>query len=377
MAEAIGAAILTSLTVSAATAGATIIGSLTVAGLVGNIVIMGGLIGLSYALRPKQQKTTEPSAEQAQSILNQSVGARVRVYGRAKVGGTRAFYDSRGGVLYQIVMVAAHQISAFRETWLDDIQVAIAGTTGGNVVTGPFARGDASGSISAVYLEYRTGANDQTRSGVMRDWWPDIWSDEHQLKGIAYICTAFQSYNQEEFSKIFPSGYNTAVRATIDGALVFDPREPTHDPDAPGTWAWSDNPALIVMDYLTHADGMRLDRSRVDEASFVSFADLCDEPVDMSAGTDEKRYLCWGSIELTEEPKDVLRRMLDTCDGELYTTPDGQIAIRGGRWTGTNVTISDEHILSADFREGPEPWPPITNSNPSTLRLITATRRRN
>jgi hypothetical protein len=45
-----------------------------------------------------------------------------------------------------------------------------------------------------------------------------------------------------------------------------------------------------------------------------------------------------------------LKRLLATCDAELFTTPEGKVGIRGGKWEEPSVTIADEHIISySDF----------------------------
>src|SRR5690606_23810070 len=126
---------------------------------------------------------------------------------------------------------------------------------------------------------------------------------------------------------------------------VYDPREVGHDPADPGTWAWSENAGLAILDYLTHPDGMRLSKDDCDLESFAAFADLCDEAVPLAAGGTEKRYRLWGVYQLTDEPDAVIQRMRRACDAEFYQTPEGKIGIRGGKWEAPTVTLREGQIL--------------------------------
>src|SRR5690606_15493379 len=116
--------------------------------------------------------------------------------------------------------------------------------------------------------------------------WPDAWTSEHRLRGIAYTVAQFASGAAQNIQKVFPEMSNTPVRALCRLSKVWDPRS--------NITAWSDNPSLCILDYLTHRDGYRLTRDDIDIPSFAAFANLCDEPVPLAAGGTEKRYRLWG-----------------------------------------------------------------------------------
>lgn len=303
-----------------------------------SLAIGAGLSFASSLLTPRPKQPTLPRFDapsmQYQAVVNQSVAPRRRGYGRVKVGGVRAFFDSRSGFLWQIVMIHSGRIDALEEYWLGDTQVDLDGSS--IVANGSFA--------GYVLLTSFDGTDDQAAWGALVSAFPE-WTADHRLRGIAYIGARFTSPPTERYLEIFPEGFNTAPRAIIRASRVLDTRT--------GAFAWSENPAMILRDYLTHPDGYRrLTDDDIDVTSFNAFADLCDELVPLAAGGTEKRYRCWGLYELNDDPTQVIGRILATCDGELYTTGEGRVAIRGGAWAEPTVTIEARSIIGHDLEEG-------------------------
>lgn len=310
--------------------------SLAAAGMFANIVLGAALIGASYLTGSMRQPSMK--TPQAQAVINQSTGPRVRGYGRALLGGTRAFFDSNGGgTLFQIVMMHSGEIEAIEHFKVGDIVVNL--DPDGFVTNSAFQ----SGGRSQVRIIGHLGAANQPAEQVMVSNWSQ-WTTAHRLRGIAYFFAWFRSPKSEDFQKIFPESYNTPVRGLCRLSKVWDPRN--------NTTAWSDNSSLCILDYLTHSDGYRLTIDDIDVPSFAAFANLCDEPVPLAAGGTEKRYRLWGVYQLTEEPHAVLRKMLNTCDGELYQTPEGKVAIRGGKWTPPAVTLEAKDNLGHSMDQG-------------------------
>lgn len=316
-------------------AGATILG-VSAASLIGGVVVTGGLIAASYFLSPTAKKSIpfQSPAPQYQAVINQASGPRRRGYGRVKAGGTRAFWDSKDGLLYQIVMMHSGTIDGFEKYYLGDQEVTLAGD--GNVEQAP--------KTGYAYLYPFLGGTSQVALSGLVSAFPGIWTEQHQLKGIAYLAAVFKSPPAETYMEVFPEGHNTPVRAVVRLSSVFDPRN--------STTAWSDNPALCIRDFLVHADGYRLTTSDIDTASFSAMANLCDQAIALAAGGSEKRFRLWGMYDLNADPKETLSRMLATCDGELFENAAGKISIRGGKWDEPTVTIEDKNVLSFSLEQG-------------------------
>lgn len=323
--------------------------STALASAAATIIVGAAFIGVSMLLTPRPPVMKTP---QAQAVINQSTSPRIRGYGYALLGGTRAFWESKNGYLYQAVMMHSGEIDYIDHFRIGDIQVALNGD--GDVTTDPFVTVEgASGSpISGssgttnhnVRIVYHMGSVNQAPDQMLMDAFPDVWTPEHRLRGIAYFVTRFRSPRQEDFQRIFPEGHNTPVRALCRLSRVWDPRD--------DVTRWSDNASLCILDYLTHPDGFKKTRDDIDLNSFALFANVCDEQVPLAAGGTEKRYRLWGVYSLNDEPEDVLRKMRASCDGELYQNAEGKIAIRGGKWEAPTVNITERDILGHSMEQG-------------------------
>lgn len=322
--------------------------SAAVAGVAANLVVGAVLLGISVMMTPRPPVMKTP---QAQAVLNQSTSPRIRGYGYALLGGTRAFWDSRDGYLCQAVMMHSGEVDYIERFHIGDTTVTLDGN--GDVTTSQFVtqeggRGGIGGTpptnVYNVRISQHVGWANQPADQLLMNAFPGIWTAAHQLRGIAYFVTRFRSTKQEDFQRVFPEGYNTPVRALCRLSRVYDPRT--------DTFGWSDNASLAILDYLTHPDGFGKSRSDCDLNSFALFAALCDTQVPLAAGGSEKRYRLWGVYSLNAEPEDVLRKMRATCDAELYQNAQGKIAIRGGRWEAPTVTITDRDILGHSMEQG-------------------------
>lgn len=306
------------------------------AGGLSNVIVGGALSAVATkALTPKYDNP----AGSYQAVINQTTGPRYRYYGRMRVGGIRNFWDVKPkGVLHQSIMVNAGEIDGFENFYVGDVRAKF--DADGKVINKKLSRD----GHEYVEIEWRLGKDDSPAYSRLIQDFPSKWSAKHQAKGIATIYARFNAPSAHRFAKYFPEGYNTPVTAAIRGAKVFDPRT--------GLTAWSDNPALCILDYLRHRDGYRLSLDDIDLPSFIDFANVCDQMVDIKGGGQEKRYRLNGGYALNDDPTDVLARMSACCDAELYETFEGKQAIRGGSWIEPTVTLTEADILSHDLTQG-------------------------
>lgn len=283
--------------------------------------------------------------QDGQQTVRQSTAARRRHYGKVKVGGIVAFYEVDDKVLYVVVILGEGEIASFEEHWLTDLVVEL---DGNDVDYDQFITTGGERKVSIYPL---TGTASQSAHSELVSTFSGDWTTDHRLLGIANALLIFRDVGPEEFPIMYPNGA-PSYRAVIKGAKVYDPRDGGHSASNPSTWTWSDNPALCILDYLTHPDGMNRPRSMFSEASFTSAANDCDDAIPLKAGGTEKRYRLSGTYELTEKPADVLRRMLAVCDGELYQLSDGTWGLRVGKWAEPTVSIAADHILSYSIEQG-------------------------
>lgn len=320
-----------------ATALGSVITNAAVATAVANAIVGSGMLIAGQALARSRMPSSTSSRSDMQAVINQPAADRERGYGRAKLGGVRAFFDAKDGYLDQIIIVMHGEVSEFLEFYVGDVKVDRG--SDGWVTTDPWGKNGA----TLIQILARRGLSPSLAYQEMIDTWG--WTENHRLDGIATLFTRMESVKLEKFQKYYPEAHNTPFRVVCNLAPTFDPRT--------GRTEWSDNPALHALDYLTHPDGFRLPAEEMDQASFSRMAAICDQMVGRKDRSDERRYRHWGVYSLTADPKDVLAAILATCDAEVYETSEGKIAIRGGIWREPTVTITADHIISFDeLQEG-------------------------
>ena len=286
-----------------------------------------------------------PTAQEVHQTIKQAVAPRRRHYGsELKVGGVLAFFHSKDGALYMLILFSHGEVAHLVEHWLNDKPVTV--NAAGNVIDAQYTWN----ATNRVSILARTGTTTQSAYPQLISAFPEMWSEQHRLLGIANVLIIARDVPTDVFTEVYPAG-PPQYRIRLWGARVYDMRLGQSAAN-PATWAASDNPALIILDYLTHADGMARPRSMFDEASFQLAAEQCDAPVVLKTGGTEKRYRLSGSYDLSERPADVLGRMLAVCDGELYQTEDGTYGLRVGVWDPPTKTIASDHVLRFRFEQG-------------------------
>lgn len=130
-------------------------------------------------------------------------------------------------------------------------------------------------------------------------------------RGVAYLMLKL-TYDPD----LYPTGIPT-ITAIVKGNKVWDPR---------GTpaWAYSDSPALCILDYLTskrYGAGVLYGErdggaSEIDEQSFIDAANYHDDTVSLGPGTGT-RFTCNGRLDTAKPIATNLQELLSSCRSEL------------------------------------------------------------
>jgi hypothetical protein len=341
----------------AAEAGAAIsaVGATTVAGVsVSSLVSSLAIAAASYAINAL---FLAPSShhQSGQQIVRQAMVARSRHYGRVKPESSIVFEIANNHSLFVVQQFGQGPIAAFETLYLGDQDV---GPPGGTINDAPYA-GHAASVISL-------GGPADTATGFIHSdpVAGSVWSSAHNLYGVAHLGLLFLDPGMADFHATFPNGVPEA-RALLRGAKVYDPRvagqNSSDDPRNPATWAWSMNPALIVLDFLRNPDGYRMkpgpsveDIALFHVQDFIDAANDCDAAVAVYGGGTEPRYQCAGSYHFDEDSLTVLRRLMAACDGEIFERADGTIGFRVGVARAPAVTITADHVRTLKLAEGAE-----------------------
>lgn len=140
---------------------------------------------------------------------------------------------------------------------------------------------------------------------------------------------------------------NPTITCVAKGRKIWDTRTKT--------WDYSENPAMIIRDYLintTFGSGRYINESMIDEDSFKDAADYCDEIVtsyDTQGRTiTEPRYRLNIVINSKRSYLENLQSMLACCAGYLVFTK-GQVAMRIERADNPVYAFDDDNIIQSSM----------------------------
>ena len=277
---------------------------------------------------------------------------RRTIYGEVKAGGTVVFLETSDDnkYLHMIVAVADHEVddlafwslsptsTVYRHVNLNDDDVLL------------FNYGtDANGvkRYSTNASRYRNDDNEKlTRfkfyDGTQTVADADLVAETSApstmvLNGIAYIYARFQ-YDVDAFPNGIP-----AVTALVKGKKLFDPRD--------DTTSYSENPALVVRDYLTSATGLAATAAEIDDTSIIAAANICDETVSLDNAkypyiVSEDRFTCNGIIDADKPPATVLPRLLTSMVGHCSYS-DGKWLVLAGAYRTPTITLDEDDLRGA------------------------------
>ena len=284
---------------------------------------VGVSLALSALTKPKQP-TIPP--QEVQANISQAAAARRRSYGKVLLGGVRAFFEAKDGVLHIIIVHNEGAVSEILDFVIDGETVSL---NSSGITTD---EGDAFSFDGLVQI--------QTRNGTQSDYadllaaFPAMWTAAHRIEGSVTTYVRLTGPSPSRISAIFPKGANTVIQMIVNGAEVFDPRT--------NGVGFDDNPALVARDFMSHPDGMRIPEVHFDDDAIGTFADICDA----------QGYKAAGTYSLNDEPRNVLEAIMKTCDGQPYLTPEGKIGLMGGQYSEPDVTIGQDDILEVNWETG-------------------------
>ena len=230
----------------ASLATASFIGGATglVAGGVANLAVQS-LIGSNS---PSSAQSALSSA-QAQGILINSqsnVDPIPVIYGRRRVGGTRVFIEVSGSsneYLHLVLVLSEGPVTAIDNVYLDDVLSTDAKFTGLLTVT------------------KHLGTPGEAADAALTADVPK-WTSVCKLSNCAYLYVKLK-YDRNAFSGL------PTITADVRGRTLYDPRDGQ-------TW-YSNNPALVIRDYLSNAIyGRGIASSAIDDTSIAAAANACD-----------------------------------------------------------------------------------------------------
>lgn len=230
------------------------------------------------------------------------------------VGGVRfylAYTGTSDRYVHRCIAFAGHEIDSYTAFYLNGEEVTLDGS--GNV-TAPAAY------AGGVRILSHLGATDQTADSTLVSEVTE-WTTNHRARGVAYV------YIKHDTTIVADAPLLTAK---IKGKLVYDPRT--------DTTAWSDNPALIVRDFLSSDFGRNVPQSAINDDVFIASANVCDETV-----SGAKRYTCNGAFLLEADPEDIFEALVASMAGMPWFA-QGKWCVKAAKYEAPTLTFDEDDL---------------------------------
>lgn len=183
-----------------------------------------------------------------------------------------------------------------------------------------------------VRVQKHLGSPTQTADAFLTSTVPTEWGSADRLQGLAYVVMTLDLENQR-FQGAPPN-----PTFDVTGRLVLDTRT--------GVTAWSENPALIVRDFLTAEWGFNCTADDIDVAACNAAANACDVPITLTIGSTatpgQPTYTCNGSFTTGDSREAVLDDLCESMAG--FATYGAQWVIQAGAWTAPVMTLTDDDL---------------------------------
>lgn len=313
---------------------AMVLGSLTGA------VIAGALTG-TLTQKSTNSATSVKGSASGMLINKKSNNASIPVlYGSRKMGGTLVFVELSGTnneFLNVVLAVCEGEINSFNGIQLNGV----------SIFDSRFGLNSASGHLKVE--EYKGTANQAASNNIPN--YTSKWTSAHRLRGIAYIFCQFK-YNPS----IYPNGIPTIT--CFPDMKLYDIRTDQISPLS------GRNPAICIYDYLTNTRyGRAINTSLIDNASFTSAANYCDEVVVFNSTQSGHRYECHGVVDTSAGSMAILEKLLSSCKGFLIFS-GGKYKLIIDKIETPAFTFSEDNIIGS--------WSIAPTSKTSAFNRITA-----
>ena len=239
---------------------------------------------------------------QAELDTTQGVNFNVRdpastrkiIYGKCRIGGTIVFIntsDTDNNYLHLVIAVAGHEIEGYEEVYFDEEKVWESGSY-------------LNDWDDHCLLKFKDGTQTTADTDLVNA--ATGFTSAHILEGTAYVYARLD-YDREKFTSGVPN-----ISFVVKGKKVYDPRTTTT--------VWSDNPALILNDYLLDTKyGLGESSSNIDQTALTAAANVCDESITLLSGT-QKNYTCDGILDTGTTIKANVENILSSMIGTMHYT---------------------------------------------------------
>ena len=279
-------------------------------------------------------KTTKAQASRLNPTLEPSASRKI-VFGETAMNTDVRYFEPSGTdqeYMDYIIATSAHAVESIDEIWFDD-RIAWSSATGVDAFyTGYLTVATVLEGTSANYISINGGAK---------------WGSTRRLTGCSYVHIRLKrTGTTSKVDSPLVNGLPSRVTIRGKGAKIYDPRLDSTVTGGSGsqrandqtTWGASqsgyrDNPALQLLWFLLGwkiggklSVGCGVPPSRIDLASFITAANICDEAITLAAGGTQPRYRTAGVASDSDARMEIIQIFLSAMNGTLRDS-GGKLAV--------------------------------------------------
>lgn len=333
---------------------------------------IGAAAIMNYAMDGMYEDVAVDTMSNRNTTSKATVAPRQVVYGECRTGGvivyentSADFADTEGdhAYLHQFIVFSEGECESIEKVFFDEVVCAERDSGGTLRYKNQYANQGSDTIGNHVLLNTtKLGSDTQSaitgsssaligRSGEI----PSEWTSNHKLLGVCYL------YAQMHHAPEVYDGKTPKISVILKGKKIYNPTYDAlesdwqvgsnsgHNKNDPSTWEWSDNPVLILLDYMMSEDyGLGEKLESFDAASAKTALAYCDQLINLHPSGQEKRFTCNGIVTADNSHRKNIENILSSMNGQLLYS-NGQYHIKAYKFESVNPQVVDESILINDF----------------------------
>jgi hypothetical protein len=330
----------------------------------GAIVGLGLSLGLSAVSTLFQKTPSFSNSLAARLSLNEDTTApRKIVFGTTATGCDLRFKETWGKKndrLSLVIALASHQLTSIQSVTMDAVEV----WANGRDISGN--KYDDGYDEVSPYTVGVAGSGRSVGSG-------NYWRPTASFTGCAYMVITYRL----DKTKVWTDGLPSKITTVANGCPVYDPRLDSTNggsgsmrPGDQTTWSFTStasgmqigrNPALALLTFLIGwringklVWGMGIPASRINFASFIVYANVCEEHVQTASGGTVQRYTCDGIFSTSDSFETVINTICLSMGTTILVDVDGVYTLIEGY----DDTLTTPFALTGDDIVSPGVWSP-------------------
>lgn len=326
------------------------------------LAIVSAVVSIGTAIYSSTLATGSDQEDVGAQITKTGTSAtRNPVYGKCRVSSVNVYNnvrDHENQWLMSVFSFGIGPLEAVHQIYIDEVAAIPEGSyqSDPNGGTGQLQfRGIGDFDIQNVQIQIRSGLETENAMQLAIDYSDGEWTNQHRGDRCGQAAVRVKRVIDDEGARILNNQYTLA--ALVSGLKLFDPRIHS-DPADPNQRAFSRNPALALLDYITDSYyGMGIPYKYIDLDSFIAAANYCSND-----------FFIDGEIDSSQAFSKIIGNIL-ACFGGILIAEDGFVKVKYDYIAAPKYHFTEDNIISKGLK--------VTNQSTSGYYNVVETKFKN